>query len=198
MHYIFYNGGSFRGAVMNIVTRLATVAFLWTTMVASVTANADEQINKNMALSFEPVGLLNGVIPITFRIGVGDRFSLGISAYDKIFNLTKDHVTGVGGGLSGKFHLSAPAFSNGWYVKVETLGGYWTVGEDAKKSIGFTVEPRLTAGYDWIWTSGFNITLGGGIKYTHYVGDQSKINDIAGFGFHGMFPNADLGVGWAF
>ncbi len=153
---------------------------------------------RNMAISFDPVGLLGGAIPFTFRVRLADHFSMGISGFDKFFNLTKNTVTGVGGGLSGKFHLSAPAFSDGWYIKPEAMAGYWTFGEKDKVVKAFNVEPRLTVGYDWIWPSGFNLALGLGIKYSHFFGDKSEIEDTSGFGFHEFFPNFDVGLGWAF
>ena len=154
--------------------------------------------DKNMAISFDPVGLLGGAIPFTFRIRLADHFSIGISGFDKFFNLTKNSVAGVGGGLSGKFHLSSTAFSDGWYIKPEAMGGYWTFGDAPDKVNAFSVEPRLTVGYDWIWPSGFNLALGLGIKYTHFIGDKSRISDLSGFGFHEFFPNFDVGIGWAF
>lgn len=152
---------------------------------------------KNMALSFDPMGLLSGAVPLTFRMGIADRFSLGITAYDKFFSLSKVTTMGIGGGLSGKFHLSGTAFTNGWYVKPEAMVGYWQIGDEPNKTKGIAIEPRLTAGYDWIWPNGFNLSLGFGIKYLHFTGDRTAIKDM-GFGFHEFFPNADLGLGWAF
>lgn len=167
----------------------------------TVSAEEDEAVvlkEKNMAISFEPMGLLNGSIPLTFRIKLFDHFSLGLSGYDKVFSFTEVDVTGIGGGLSAKFHLSAPAFENGWYLKPEAMVGYWTVGDDDKKTAGYGVEPKLLAGYDWVWKNGFNLSLGAGVKYLYYTGNKSDIKDVNNFGFAELFPNIDLGIGWAF
>lgn len=180
---------------MKTISRLALLTCF---CVGFLTTPAQGEEQKNMAISFDPVGLLGGAIPFTFRIKMGDRFSLGISGFDKFFNLTKNSVAGVGGGLSGKFHLSAPAFTDGWYLKPEAMAGYWSLGDAPNKTSGYSIEPRLVVGYDWIWSSGFNLNLGSGIKYIHYFGDQSKVEDFPGFGFHEFFPNFEMGVGWAF
>lgn len=156
------------------------------------------QGEKNMSLSVDPMGILGGSLPFTFGMRIADRFSLGIIGYDKFFSLGKTKVDGIGGGLSGKFHLSAPAFSDGWYLKPEVMAGYWTIGESPEQSAGYGVEPRLVAGYDWIWAPGFTLSLGLGIKYVFYSGHQNTIKDLVGFGFHEFFPNADLAIGWAF
>jgi hypothetical protein len=153
---------------------------------------------KNMSISFDPMGLLNGAIPLTFRVMAAEHFSFGLSGYDKVFSLSKVKVSGVGGGLSGKFHLSAPAFTNGWYIKPEIMAGYWSIGETPDRSEGYGVEPRLVAGYDWIWSPGFTISLGLGIKYAYLSIDKAKIKDLASFGFYELFPNAELNIGWAF
>lgn len=153
---------------------------------------------KNMSLSVEPMSLLSGAIPVTLSIGLGSKFSLGITGYDKFFSLTKIPIQGVGGGLSGKFHLSADAFTNGWFVKPEVMAGYWQIGEGESKTRGVGVEPRLVAGYDWIWPAGFVLSLGIGIKYVYFSGNKEMVKDVSGFGFHEFFPNADLGLGWAF
>jgi len=153
---------------------------------------------KNMSLSIDPIDLFAGSIPLTFRVKVANRLSIGLSGYDKIFGTGTTQVLGVGGGLSAKFHLSAPAFTDGWYVKPEIMGGYWSVGDAQEKSVGLGLEPRLLSGYDWIWSSGLSVSLGLGIKYLHFTGNQATIQKIPGFGFHGFFPNADVSLGWAF
>lgn len=180
---------------MNKIFKMALITSICVGIFTSP-VRADE--TKNMAISFDPVGLLGGAIPFTFRIRLANHFSLGISGFDKFFNLTKNSVAGVGGGLSGKFHLSSTAFNDGWYIKPEAMAGYWTFGDSPNKVNAFSVEPRLTVGYDWIWASGFNLALGLGIKYSHFIGDKSRVEDMSGFGFHEFFPNFDVGVGWAF
>lgn len=153
---------------------------------------------KNMSLSVDPMSLLGGAVPVTFAAKLADRFSLGLTGYDKFFSLSKVTVQGVGGGLSGKFHLSADAFHDGWFIKPEVMAGFWTIGDPPEQSRGYGFEPRLVAGYDWVWNAGFVLSLGIGIKYVYYSGDPARVKDISGFGFHELFPNADLSLGWAF
>lgn len=155
---------------------------------------------KNMSISVDPINLVSGSIPITFNMKLAEHFSLGISAYDKVFSLdkTKSKIMGVGGGLGFKFHLSAPAFQNGWFVKPEIMAGYWQIGEDPNKTKGFSIEPRAMAGYEWVWPGGFYLSLGIGIKYCFLTGNLKSIQEFPNLGFHEFFPNADLSVGWAF
>lgn len=153
---------------------------------------------KNMSITVDPLNLVSGTIPLTFYIKLAEKFSLGLSGYDKIFSLNKTKMTGVGGGLGGKFHLSAPAFEDGWFVKIEAMAGYWTIGEAPNKNKGFSIEPRFMTGYDWVWPAGFTISLGMGIKYTFLTGNLSSVQEFPKLGFHEFFPNADFGVGWAF
>lgn len=183
--------GTFMKQILNIV-------LLTSICVGLISTQGNAQDDKNMAITFDPVGLLGGAIPFTFRARLADHFSIGISGYDKFFNLTKKTVNGVGGGLSAKFHLSSVAFNDGWYIKPEAMAGYWSIGDAPDVTHGYSVEPRLTVGYDWIWPSGFNLALGLGIKYIHFIGDQTKVTDLSGFGFHEFFPNFDVGIGWAF
>jgi hypothetical protein len=175
-------------------TAIILVSFLLWSLATTAWSNSA----KNMSVSIDPIDLLAGSIPLTFRVKLANRFSLGLSGYDKIFNTGTTPVLGVGGGLSAKFHLSAPAFTDGWYVKPEVMAGYWVVGESPEKSVGLALEPRLMSGYEWIWPSGLSVSLGLGIKFMHFTGNQTAIQKLPGFGFHGFFPNADLSLGWAF
>lgn len=167
-------------------------------IVGFITTTLEAQEPKNMSLSVDPIMLAGGAIPLTFTMKIAERFSLSLTGYDKVYSFSKTKLLGVGGGLGAKFHLSAPAFEDGWYIRPEAMIGYWTIGEHPNKSRAVSVEPRLMAGYDWIWPAGLMIGVGLGIKYVWYSGNPVTIQEFSNFGFHDFFPNADISIGWAF
>lgn len=165
---------------------------------ATLDAQQEYQNEKNMALCIDPIMLAGGAIPLTFQMRVSERFSLSLTGYDKVFSLSKTKLLGVGGGIGAKFHLSRPAFEDGWYIRPEAMVGYWTIGELPNRTRALSVEPRLMAGYEWVWPTGLMVSLGLGIKYVWYSGKAETIQEFPNFGFHDFFPNADVSVGWAF
>ncbi|HXW60043.1 MAG TPA: hypothetical protein VEK06_00745 [Myxococcota bacterium] len=177
---------------------MKNIRILTIIIVGFIATTLDAQDSKNMSLSVDPIMLAGGAIPLIFQTRISDRFSLCITGYDKVFSFSKTKLLGVGGGIGAKFHLSAPGYEDGWYIKPETMIGYWSIGELANRTRSLSLEPRLLAGYEWVWPSGLMLGVGLGIKYVWYAGNPASIQEFANFGFHDFFPNADLSIGWAF
>jgi hypothetical protein len=183
---------------MEMVVKTVKSEILGIIIVGFITTPLFAQNPKNMSLSLDPIMLAGGSIPLTFQAKVSERLSLSISGYDKVYSFTKTKLLGVGGGLGAKFHLSAPGFEDGWYIRPEAMLGLWTIGDMPNRSQALSLEPRLMAGYDWIWHNGLSVGLGLGIKYVYFGGNPASVQDFSNFGFHDFFPNADISVGWAF
>ncbi|MBU4483991.1 DUF3575 domain-containing protein [bacterium] len=98
----------------------------------------------------------------------------------------------------GVFDLSLTAWFqkvfSGFYLEPGATIGFATQGGTSDVS-GTLGGPQLIAGWGWIWDSGFNINLGGGLGYYWLSADGS----FAGTSYlEGLFPTGKLAFGYAF
>lgn len=148
---------------------------------------------KKMELSVNPLQLLLGSLPLTFRVALSEKVALSLSAQGRFLSLGGDtNFYGGGGGVGVKFYLSGAAIEDSWYIEPALYFSY--VGTGGK---GFwALSPSVIGGYTWVWASGFLINLGLGAQYAINMGD-TLYKGKKPFGTHGILPTGEFSLGWA-
>lgn len=168
---------------------------------------------KSTNIRINPLGLLLGVIGADVDFGVGERFTIGPSiAYLKASttDIYSDGVdyTAWSIGIRANFYLSGPRFHSGWYLAPSAAYIPVTVNDsfsgDSYTATSGAFAISVLAGYQWVFRSGFNMTLGAGAAYyttkknvtvTDSSGNSQNVSTPS---FAGVLPDLEFGLGWAF
>lgn len=166
-------------------------------------AVATELPARTMNVRINPLGILVGSLSGDFDFRINEKFTLGPSiSYMKASNILTD-LSGFGIGLRGNWYLTGDALTDSWYVG--PMAGYASLsvsspflGTESTSRGAFYVGTLV--GYQWVWKSGINLNLGLGANF--YSGGDSV---VASNGvsldvpyFHGIVPNGELTLGYAF
>lgn len=166
---------------------LCLITLSLSSSVAFAKTESSPSDGKNYNVMVNPLGLLIGSMNASINAGVAERITLGVGG--SFFNLNS--VTGAGAHVRANFYLSGPRLADGWYVS--PLVEYYSLygGGSSLNSFGTS----LLFGYHWIYDSGFNIMLGGGVKYSS-IGASLGGYDISVLsGTHGTFE-FNIGYAW--
>ena len=130
-----------------------------------------------------------------FGLGVSYAFNPNIKvnvAPEYIYFFHSDPPV-IGGGLTLSTSIFFKKVYDGFYLEPGARILYLSQEEffGRKKLDGFIGGPQLIAGWGWIWDSGFNINIGGGLGYYFgKFGDEVDDTDT----FEGIFPTGNLAV----
>ncbi len=168
---------------------------------------------KSTNIRVSPLGIASGAFGVHVDFGVSDRITVGptVSHYTGSvgINDSKTELSAWEFGARSNFYLSGDRFNDSWVLGTslsympatlrETIGGT----EIAKASLSGVTAGALI-GYQWVWNGGFNMNVGGGIAY-YGIGDSASTTNVDGTtvamstpAFHGVLPNLELTVGYAF
>jgi hypothetical protein len=176
------------------------VTTLFSTMQISL-ANVENTISvqdsmKGVNLSANPGGLLLGSLNLRAEIGVSDNIAVGPYVSYRSHSAS---LLGYGGtasalgiGAAATFSIGHARFTDGWFASPYLGYGHGVAGSSY---VGSTMTAGANFGYWWFWNSGFNVGLGLGAEYAHYVGHIDGIGDGS---LAGIVPSGMLQVGYAF
>jgi len=177
-------------------------------------AENDEQTSDGVAnLQINPLGLIFGELDMNLDFGVTSSITVGptFSALNASVDDGQGDVVSIKSisyGVRSNFCLSGTRFRDSWYL---SPAFYYmpatvnqTVSGDSFSATLHIFELRALVGYQWVWNSGFNIKLGGGIAY-YSVGNSVVVTNSAGTSqtaqvptFSGLMPALEFGLGWVF
>ena len=125
---------------------------------------------KSMNLTIAPLGVIIGGMKLTFSYAPASILSIDISPVYQAPLLIPAHV--VGGELRFTFWIREPfgGFFIGPLVQASRTFPTDSPLQDAENYYGVTaVTPAIYTGYRWLWDSGFNLGLGGGLGWSFVV-----------------------------
>lgn len=147
---------------------------------------------KKMNVMVSPLGLLIGALGAEFNFGVSEKITLGLGG--DWFHITNHSLSANGGGahLRMNYFLSGPRFGDSWYVSPKVTSEHVSVEGVGVKGASFAG----LIGYSWLYQSGFNMNLAGGIAYSTIKVSSLNGVDIGRIsGTHGTFE-FNLGYAW--
>lgn len=180
---------------MNIKMKLLVVIVLTVTPLAfSSLAIAEEEVDaKKYNVTINPIGLFFGTYNGSIDVGISNDITLGIGgAYLSVSNYSRTKTaTGVGGDLRMTYYIDGAILTDGWYLSplIEYVSANTFTG--SASGAGFSG----LAGYQWVYHSGFNMMLGGGLSYYAF---NSNIGDLTIQSFSGFHPRVEFNLGFAF
>ncbi len=185
---------------MHIFKKSLAIVLLAALWPSGLWAENGVDLRRTKEISSNPLQLLGGALPISFRFALSDKAALGVHAIANFFDFQDrtDHF-GIGLGLSGKFFLSNLAFEDSWFIEPGVAVGYlFHQTTDTKvKNNYVALTGSVIGGYGWVWDSGFSLNLGLGVRYTHAFVNKKIFGSEYSWGLHGFFPAGDFSLGYA-
>ncbi|MEI6184425.1 MAG: DUF3575 domain-containing protein [Bacteroidota bacterium] len=163
-------------------------------LVAALNVNA--QNGKNV-VKVNPLGLLFGIVDLTYERGLNENSSFEIVPQYGGFTVGDFKYSTIGLGANYKYYSSGEAVK-GFYLSPGLFYSSGKVTDSYNSSISATnFGIKAVFGKQWIWESGFALDLNGGFGYQSfsYSGDNSTISGLKG---NGIFPSLRLGLGYNF
>lgn len=156
--------------------------------------NAHAVSVKSMELTVNPLQLLNGKLPLAFRMGLTEKMALGLHFHGRFYSYGTSPMHGLGGGLSLKFYLSGQAISDSWYLEPAIFGEFnMPRGRDRF----WGIIPTVIGGYTWVWDSGFVINLGLGAAYGHNFVESAYWDKHRPYGVQGLMATGEFSIGYS-
>jgi hypothetical protein len=160
-----------------------------------------KSIDRNMAISVNPIQLLAGGTAGKFSVGVADRVSIVVpfalaavypnpSTNSRIGDISA-YTLALSLGVGATYYFSDKAFKNGWYGEADMLVTYifWST------TSPWLLSPEIRAGYGWVWENGFLINLGLGLAYSFRASGQDPTYT---WGYMpGFSPTGELALGYS-
>ncbi len=166
-------------------------------------------INLNVA----PIAIAFGGLGAHLDFGIGESTTLGPTfSYQRAsagfgdFAETKVGIYEIG--ARANFYMGGRRFSNGF-----VLGPYLSympatvtqksMGRESSGSVS-GISAGALASYQWVWSSGINMTAGGGLAYYSLPSDATVASTdgskekVSVPGFTGVLPNIELTMGYVF
>jgi hypothetical protein len=168
---------------------------------------AEASQNRAINLKVNPVTLLLGFVVADLDFGLSERLTFGPSvAY---WNLSVDSAKfkTLGYGAKFNYYLNGPRFTDSFYLQ----GGYSYLSKFKIESGGSSLEYKQASsasallGYQWVFSSGFNICLGIGTAYGfggNATGDSVVVGgdtiSLKDLNLKGLSSSGEASIGWAF
>lgn len=187
--------------------KMITLSILATLVLGPATAHAQEEeppppsvekesgpIAKANNFTVNPLGAVLGGLNLTYTRALGDTFSIGFLLQVTVPLLMP--ATGIGGGIELFLWPRRP--NNGFFVG-PVVGVSRTFPTDESKYVGATaLTIGALLGWRWIWDSGLNLGLGGGIAYGVALGDSCPSGRSCTTIGDGVMPKLIFDIGYAF
>lgn len=149
---------------------------------------------------------------LSYDMAVSEKMTVGPtlgrrSASLKVFDVGTD-LTSYTVGVTARYHLSGPRFMDGWVMSgnlsyLPSSMSYSTGFKEYSGSLsGIGVSADI--GYQWMWKSGLNLSLGAGLAFSSLPSEQTLTASdgsqmaAATPAWSGITPDVELTVGYAF
>lgn len=181
-------------------TVLALLALAWGVSAQSATSTTKIE-EKTMNIRVNPLAIVFGVINADADFRVGEKMTIGPSLSFATSSAGTIKATGFGASARMNYYLTGDAISDSWYVSPDVGLLFLSVSDGGANSGSATAfVGGATAGYHWVWGSGFNLMLGFGAGF--YTAPKTVVassgTSLATPSFTGVLPRLDLGIGYAF
>lgn len=172
---------------MNFLKKILVLMAFSAHLLATPAATAS---GRSMEISLNPASLIEGSIEGAYRFAVKHNIALSFHLKGLFFSWAKEAAaSGVDGGIGAKFFLTNDAFSNSWFIEpglhVSNLA--FTASDRF-----WRLSPQVVGGYGWVWSSGFSLNLGLGVRY-NYAFAETKPD----YRYHGFYPAGEFSIGYA-
>lgn len=146
-----------------------------------------------------PLSILLGVIHADMDFRVANRVTFGPALGFASRTSSSVIATGLNLGVRANFYLTGDAISDSWYVSSSAGVLFLTSKSGASEARSNALNLGFTAGYQWVFASGFNVMLGLGAVYYAIDKKQTATDGsvISVPSYSGTLPRLDFTVGFA-
>ena len=200
--------------VMSVGSLLVAQGALAATGSNSVRGNLDaDNSEKFMNVRLAPVALAVGGIGAHVDFGVADSITVGPTfSYQHAGVSFGDSETKVGIyelGARANLYLSGKRFTSGFllgpYVSFMPASVSQKIGSKESSGSVSGISTGAVMSYQWVWNSGLNLNVGGGLGYYSLPSEAVVTAQADGTkdtvsvpGFTGVLPNIELTMGYVF
>jgi len=170
-------------------------------------------------VTIDPIPLLIGLAGAGVSFSVSERVAIGafgsVLLSDSAISSVIDGATTSNlnysidastFGVEAMFGLNGPVYGDTWYLRPTVSKVSVSIVENSQgfTGTGEATVAQLMVGYQWLWNSGFNIRLGGGLSTSldenYEVRDPNNLNSVSESDLENLGTSAALEfkLGWAF
>jgi hypothetical protein len=190
-----------------ICALLMTLFLLHVAISSAHAATSSGSTGRVLNVRLMPVGTLLNEYWVDANFGILRPLSIGVIGYSVNSTLGDVKAKGSGYGALATLYFTGNRISTSWIMTA-----YWyrvrqfdLTDGDMKTSFSNVSEMGAVLGRMWVFGSGFNITLAGGVRRMTGPANYSMRNDtgthtktVTNSEFSGLSPRLEFALGWAF
>jgi len=172
---------------------------LFLAIVFSAETPVQAESARSMSMTADPVDILIGIGAAKYSVAVHKKVCITVPFSFQYFAFYTANYS-IKAGIGASFALSSKVFTDGWFIEPSLKIGYgevvgeWHRENSPKRERAFLLNPKLSAGYNWYWDSGFTLSLGAGAVYQYETADIGSPYSLV---FFPILPAVDFSLGYS-